>query len=280
MQPFYADKQTTVLNADAVAAAAWLAAAGVTVDCIVTSPPYYGQRDYGVEGQIGWEPDPADYVRRLVDVFTALRAVLKPTGSLWVNLGDTYWNGKGTQGGKDPKQLARRCGMRPQNRTRPGPWTRPKQLLLLPHRFAIAMQEQGWLLRNDNVWVKDNPTPDPVRDRCAVSHEYVFHFVRERHYWFDKASVARPTGTGTMMPPYDTWQVPTARGPKEHRASYSEQLVRIPILATCPEGGTVLDPFAGTGTTLAFALRHGRKAIGVDICPDYCQQMQTNLEAP
>jgi site-specific DNA-methyltransferase (adenine-specific) len=268
---FHADDSLLVFHADAITAAGWLDAAGLTVDCVVTSPPFYGQRDYGVPGQIGLEDDPQAYLDNLLRVFDALVPVLKKTGSVWVNLGDTYWSGRGQHRSGEAKQSARRFGLRPQDRRRRGPWTRGKQLLLLPHRFAIAMQERGWLVRNDNVWVKPNPIPDQVRDRCAASHEYVFHFVRERFYYFVRENVGRRGPRGTVLPPPDTWVVPPSRGGNGHKAAFSEQLVALPIEATCPPGGVVLDPFAGSGTVPAYALGHGRRAVGIDLKREYCE---------
>jgi site-specific DNA-methyltransferase (adenine-specific) len=267
---YHADDSLLVFHTDARQAAAWLAGAGLKVDCIVTSPPFYGQRDYGVAGQLGLEADPQQYIDQLVRTFNAYLPVLKKTASLWVNLGDTYWSGRGAHKSSEGKQAARRFGLRPQDRRRPGPWTRPKQLLLIPHRFAIAMQDCGWIVRNDNVWVKPNPIPDQVRDRCSMSHEYVFHFVRERFYYFLREDVGRRGRHGTVLPPADTWEVPPSRGGNGHKASFSEELVAIPILATCPPCGVALDPFVGSGTTCAFALKHGRRAVGVDLKKAYC----------
>lgn len=285
-EAYYSDAHSLVFHADALDALEVLAIQGLMVDCIVTSPPFYGQRDYEVEGQIGLELDPNDYIDKLVEVFSKCRDVLKETGSLWVNLGDTYWSGKGQHRSDEPKQSARRFGLRPQDRSRDSLWTRPKQLLLIPHRFAIAMQDTGWLVRNDNVWVKPNPIPDQVGDRCSRSHEYVFHFARERYYYFDKSQVGRPSRSGTMMPPNDTWYadlpdtwiVPTSRGDSNHKATYSEELVEIPILATTPEFGVVLDPFAGSGTTLEFSRKKGLRSIGIDIKEEFCFQMSSRLK--
>lgn len=145
------------------------------------------------------------------------------------------------------------------------------------------MQDRGWLVRNDNVWVKPNPIPDQVRDRCSISHEYVFHFVKERWYYYDKNAVGRTSEAGTVLPPLDTWQVPAVRGKSgRHKARFSEELVRIPILTTTPPRGVVLDPFAGSGTSLVFARKHGFRAIGIDAKEEYCelmvQQIQTVIE--
>jgi len=194
-----------------------------------------------------------------------------------VNLRDTYWSGKGAHKSDELKQGARRFGVRPQDKPGDGKWARPKQLLLIPHRFAIAMQDAGWLVRNDNVWIKPNPVPDQVRDRCSMSHEYVFHFTKGRWYYFDRLKVARSAGTGSMLPPLDTWVLPTSRGNGSHRASFSEELVRIPILATTPPSGVVLDPFAGAGTSLLFARRNGFRAIGIELSEGYCKTMGADI---
>ena len=270
---FYADSSTIILHADAMQAAGILADAGLKFDCLVTSPPFYGQRDYGVQGQIGLEDDPQDYINKLVATFNSFLPILKPTGSIWVNLGDTYWSGRGQHRSGEIKQDARRFGLRPQDKRRKGPWTRPKQLLLIPHRFAIAMQDSEWIVRNDNVWVKPNPIPDQVRDRCSVSHEYMFHLVRQRFYYFLRENVGRAIGD-TILPPLDTWTVPPTRGGNGHKAAFSEDLIALPIKATCPPNAIVLDPFGGSGTTLEFAKKNGFRAIGIDIKKEYCELMK------
>jgi site-specific DNA-methyltransferase (adenine-specific) len=269
---YYHDDRSMLLHQDVRTALVLLREHGIQVDCIVTSPPFYGQRDYGFEGQIGLESHPQEYIDRLVEVFELCRPVLSDTGSLWVNLGDTYWNGKGAAKGTDAKQSARRFGVRPQDRKGDGKWARPKQLLLIPHRFAVAMQDAGWLVRNDNIWVKPNPIPDQVRDRCCMSHEFVFHFTKKRWYYFNREPVGRPSRKGTMMPPLDTWAVSPSRGSGTHRASFSQALLRIPILATTPPDGIVLDPFNGSGTSMVFARESGYRSIGIDLSEDYCAE--------
>jgi len=269
---FYADRRHLVFSDPVEDTLRFLKKHEIEVDCIVTSPPFYGQRDYGFEGQIGLEKHPREYIKRLMQVFDLCLPVLKKTGSLWVNLGDTYWSGKGATKSGEKKQPARRFGIRPQDKPGDGIWTKPKQLLLVPHRFAIAMQDAGWLVRNDNVWIKPNPIPDQVRDRCSISHEYVFHFTKERWYYFNRHIVGREMPSGSTMPPLDTWQIPPSRGAKGHKAAFSEELVRIPVLATTPPQGIVLDPFAGSGTTLGFASKHGFRSIAIDMKPEYCEQ--------
>jgi site-specific DNA-methyltransferase (cytosine-N4-specific) len=276
---FYADENILILNMDVRVAMGHLARAGVLVNCMVTSPPFYGQRDYEVQGQIGLEDHPNNFVANLVSCFEASRPVLAENGSLWVNLGDTYWSGKGEHKSGEGKQSARRFGLRPQDRTGDGQLCKPKQLLLIPHRFAIAMQDRDWLVRNDNVWVKPNPIPDQVRDRCSMSHEYMFHFVRSRWYYFDKHRVGRKSSSGGTLPPLDTWEIPPARSSHQHKARFSEELVRIPILSTTPPRGVVLDPFGGSGTSLIFARKQGFRAIGIDLKIDFCKLMVEQLRA-
>src|SRR5258708_40249806 len=161
--------------------------------------------------------------------------------------------GGGKRRGKTHNLPRRRFGHRPQDRRGDGKLCKNKQLLLVPHRFAIAMQDEDWLLRNDNVWVKPNPIPDQVADRSCMSHEYIFHFVTQRFYYYNRVAVGRKTKRGTYMPPADTWEIPSSNGRRPHTATFSEELVKIPILATTPPNGIVLDPFAGSGTSLLFA---------------------------
>ncbi len=277
---YYSDDNVLVLHMDVREGLKLLKEAGVKVNCVVTSPPFYGQRDYGVDKQIGLESHPAEFVAALAEVFDATGSVLAENGSLWVNIGDTYWSGKGEHRSGELKQSARRFGIRPQDKKGDGKWCVPKQLLLIPHRLAIELQDRGWLVRNDNIWVKPNPIPDQVRDRCSMSHEYVFHFVKQRWYYFDKNSVGRVSETGSVLPPLDTWEVPPVRGQAaRHKARFSEELVRIPILTTTPPRGVVLDPFAGSGTSLVFALKQGFRAIGIDANKAYCDLMVQQIKS-
>jgi site-specific DNA-methyltransferase (adenine-specific) len=139
------------------------------------------------------------------------------------------------------------------------------------------MQDRDWMVRNDNIWVKPNPIPDQVADRCSMSHEHVFHFVMQRFYYFNRVAVGRKTDRGTYMPPLDTWEVPMSKGAAGHKATFSDQLVKIPILATTPADGVVLDPFAGSGTSLVFARQCGFRAIGIDIKREYCELIRDRL---
>jgi len=279
---FYADENILIFNMEIRDALRLLATHKMLVNCIVTSPPFYGQRDYQVEGQIGLEDNPKEFIQNLVTSLDLCKPILADNGSMWVNLGDTYWSGKGEHKSGETKQSARRFGLRPQDKKGDGKLCVPKQLLLIPHRFAIAMQDEGWVVRNDNVWVKPNPIPDQVRDRCSMSHEYMFHFVKERWYYFDKNLVGRPTESGSVLPPLDTWEIAPVRGGSNgngdtHRARFSEELVKIPISTTTPNRGVVLDPFAGSGTSLAFARKHGYRCVGIDIKREFCEQMVSRV---
>lgn len=268
--PYFSSSCVTLYKGDALKILS--SVADNSIDCIVTSPPYYGKRDYGVDGQLGLEDHPQMYINKLVEIFREAWRTLKPTGSLWVNIGDTYWSGKGRSHGVDAKQKHRRFN-RPQDKAGKGPWCVPKQLLLIPHRFAIAMQDEGWIVRNDNVWYKPAPIPDPVEDRSSLAHEYVFHFVKRKKYYYNAQAVAIPsTGERDTKPPFSVWTVPTVSEQatlrrKKHIAVFPEKLVTLPIMATCPSDGVLLDPFCGSGTALfvAVSLGEGRKAIGIDI---------------
>ena len=178
---------------------------GVLVDCILTSPPYWGLRDYGVEGQIGLEEHPQQYVDKLVRVFRESKKVLKDTGSLWLNLGDSFYSksgsGKGSNFKERHEQLDNGRGKltemhhKIRGKFNDGGWLQPKQKLLIPHRVAIALQEDGWVLRNDVVWSKPNYMPSSVQDRLTTSFEFVFHFVKKQKYYYDLDSIRVPHKT-------------------------------------------------------------------------------------
>jgi DNA modification methylase len=159
-----------------------------SVHCCVTSPPYFGLRDYGVAGQIGLEQTPDAFVAEMVSVFREVRRVLREDGTLWLNLGDTYQNAKGQSGGIDPKQPARRHGLRPQDVSIPG--LKPKDLIGIPWLAAFALRADGWYLRQDIIWSKPNPMPESVQDRCTKSHEYIFLLSKSRRYHYDADAIA------------------------------------------------------------------------------------------
>lgn len=277
---YYADDYTILLNMDANAGLRLLHEHGIRINCLVTSPPFYGQRDYGVEGQIGLEEHPREFIARLVEVFENARPIMADNGSVWVNLGDTYWSGKGEHKSGEAKQSARRFGVRPQDKKGDGGLCVPKQLLLLPHRFAIEMQDAGWIVRNDNIlYNRPDTALRQARDRCNNSHEYVFHFVRSRWYYFDKEAVGiKRTGKSTM-PPFDHWQ-PTDTVPhtqQQKKMAFAQARIQIPIMATTPVGGTVLELFTSEPNAAELARKSQFRFIGIQANAAVCSELLTKI---
>ena len=264
-----------------------------SVDLLITSPPYWGHRTYeqghnwdifkdwlgtGAQktdvpdyewyrergGSLGLEPVPDWYIAHLVEMIERFRPALKSSGSLWINLGDTYFarwasiRQSGRQGLGDKSRQRRRTPM--------GGYRQEKQLLLIPARFAIAMQEKRWILRNDVIWYKPNVPPRPEKDR--LSHEHFFHFVARptngrARYYYDLSETE--TGSNDVITHY------VRPGESGHTATFPESLIRPRILSSCPPGGTVVDSFCGTGRALAVSVASGRRAIGFDKCKAYVQ---------
>ena len=241
------------------------------VDTCVTSPPYYWQRDYGCADQIGHEDAPETYVARLVEVFREVRRVLRDDGTLWLNLGDAYYNGNGQPKGSDPRSPSRDW-MR--KRVRPldvaGLGYPKKSLLGMPWRVALAMQEDGWTLRQEIIWCRETAFPEPsVKDRPHRQHETVFLFSKARWYHFDRSA----------LPEESVWHFAHERGCKGHSAPFPVELVRRCILAGAPRDGWVLDPFGGSGTTAGVAIKHGRNAILCELNPDYVGMIPARVGA-
>jgi len=346
-----------IIHGNTLAVLAGMAAG--SVHCVVTSPPYWGLRDYGFEGQIGLEPTPEEFVAKLVAVFREIRRVLRADGTCWINMGDCYATGAGKVGNcpgggergarwrgdvdrvRDAKRGYRGSrnghegkhgygegggGVGPitQPNRMPIVGLKPKDLVGIPWRLAFALQADGWWLRQDIIWSKPGVMPESVRDRCTKSHEYIFLLSKSRRYYFDADAISEPAATAADAPrnrwdreegvppgrtaqkrvgrsgnkerkpssargvpthgesgtngavagsvPWEgdrrnkrsVWTVATVPSAEDHFASYPPKLIEPCILAGCPVGGVVLDPFAGTGTTLAVAIKHGRRAIGID----------------
>ena len=257
---------------------------GQSVNCVVTSPPYFGLRDYEHDGQIGLEQRAPEYVSKMVDVFREVWRVLRDDGVLFVNIGDTY---AGFKDGKFPPHSASNGNQRGMPIT--GAPHRNKKLLELdgfknkelmgiPWRFAFAMQDAGWYLRQEIIWAKPNYTPEKVRDRFVRSHEHIFLFSKRDKYWFDGDAV-RVTANGgeTKLRP-DVWNVPVSTYVGAHFATFPPDLIRPCILAGCPKDGTVLDPFGGSGTTALVAVEEGRKAVLCELNTDYIALAHKRLE--
>ena len=287
-----------------------------SVDCVVTSPPYWGLRDYKTEpvewsdgwvGQLGLEPTPQLYIRHLVGIFDEVKRVLKKTGTCWVNIGDTY-GGTGDKGKhKDPKYADGRNGQSVAvNRTQTA-----KSLVQIPSRFAIAMTDSGWILRNEIIWWKRNCMPSSVKDRFTVDFEKMFFFTKSKKYYFeqqlepvaecsirraeygwncDRANngvdgpqgvhvekmgtrFVRPSGRNKRC----VWDITTKSYKGAHFAVFPPELVETPIKAGCPPGGVVLDPFGGSGTTAEVAKQLGRNSIMIELNPNYIPLMEERV---
>lgn len=261
------ENQTTVLVGDARSVLASLPEAAF--QCCVTSPPYYWQRDYGHEEQIGLEATPEGYVAEIVAVFQGVRRVLRDDGVAWLNLGDAYYSGRGQPHGSDPRAPARNWMRR---RLRPldqGGWDIPKKSLLgLPWMVAHALQRDGWTIRQEVIWVRDGAHPEPsVKDRPHRQHETVFLLSKSRFYFFDRSA----------LPEESVWHIPHQRGLDGHSAAYPVELASRCIAASTRPGEAVLDPFGGAGTTGVAARRLGRSATLVEINPDYAEAAERRI---
>lgn len=287
-----------------------------SVQCCVTSPPYWGLRDYGVPGQLGLEKTPEEYVQQLVSVFREVKRVLRKDGTLWLNLGDSYAGG-GNYRGVNPETLTKKQGS---NRASHGLSQRcgivdiplglkPKDLVGIPWRVAFALQADGWYLRQDIIWSKPNPMPESVRDRCTKAHEYVFLLSKSEQYCYDAEAIREPaTDTGRIngrdgriederaRPPQSNprtlkrldysmrgrnlrsvWTITTKPFKEAHFATFPPEIPTICIKAGCPIGAVVLDPFCGSGTTGMVAKELGREFIGIELNPEYVKMAEKRI---
>ena len=294
------------------------------VDCVVTSPPYYGLRNYGVDGQIGLEASPEAYIARLTDVFRECRRVLKPSGTMWIVIGDSYagsGRGKGERNHKNRKQSPAGYVGELFDKPYRVEGFKNKDLIGVPWMLAFALRADGWYLRQDVIWSKPNPMPESVRDRCTKAHEYVFMFSKSANYYFNHSAILEPakydgrkkltrgaskkyvcqpvpdaagasgtrTGTGLQIQSISrggdryflgrdgqfvrnkrsVWSVATKPFKGAHFATFPPDLITPCIMAGCPAGGVVLDPFMGAGTTAVVAKSLGRNYVGVELNGEY-----------
>jgi DNA modification methylase len=317
-----------------------------SVDCVVTSPPYWGLRDYAVAGQLGLESTPQLYVDAMVNVFREVRRVLRKDGTAWVNMGDSYANdGKwgGASGGKQLYLGEDNCKRVGRNKRLTG--LKPKDLVGVPWRLAFALQDDGWWLRQDIIWAKPNPMPESITDRCTKAHEYIFLLSKAERYHYDADAIRTPYAEETKDLSFETmdfsrrdqyakpvsgwnmgngshaaidhaipkshngskftdgktvavrprtgkgkrvdnplgankrsvWIVPSQPYPEAHFATFPEELIVPCTLAGCPIGGTVLDPFSGSGTTGVVALRYHRNYIGIELSPEYAAMSERRI---
>ncbi len=258
-----------------------------SVQCVVTSPPYWGLRDYSVAGQIGAEPTIEEYVERLVKVFAEVRRVLRADGTLWLNVGDAYTSGGRTWRQSDRKLAARGMSYRPA--TPAG--LKPKDLIGVAWRVAFALQADGWYLRTDIVWNKPNGNPESVKDRPVRSHEFLFLLSKSERYRYDHEAVMQPSRDGRgMRARRSVWNVNTEPFAGAHFATFPVALVEPCLLAGSRPGDTVLDPFFGSGTVGQVAHALGRDFVGVELSEEYvrlavrrigarCQGFRPEVEA-
>lgn len=313
-----------------------------SVNCVVTSPPYWGLRDYGVDGQIGLEKTPEEYIDKIVNVFREVWRVLRKDGTVFLNLGDSY-NGSGKAGKKDSEYFNKHTefGKPAKNKDKIGIPTnikglKPKDLIGVPWMVAFALRADGWYLRQDIIWHKPNPMPESVTDRCTKAHEYIFLLSKSAKYYCDMEAIQEEAtgydgrkdifmkgsakyedsgqtfakygkhirwkrkyndsdmgGAGTgfdgrsgysnLDNPYvrnkrSVWSMPTQSFKEAHFATFPEDLITPCILAGCPEGGIVLDPFMGSGTTALVALKYDRNFVGCELNPDYIKMAEKRIE--
>ena len=249
----------------------------------ITSPPYYGLRDYGgEENQIGQEQTPEEFIDQLVSVFREVRDVLTDDGTLWVNLGDSYYNYRPGKGQSYPKQsvsktkqdLPDKCNKRGNKLE----GLKEKDLIGIPWMFAFAMRADGWYLRQDIIWNKPNPMPESVKDRCTKSHEYIFLFSKNQNYYFDVDAIKEPTVDGRgLKRKKSVWSVNTKPYKDAHFAVFPEELIKPCILAGSEEGDLILDPFMGSGTTAVAAKSLNRDYIGCELNNDYTKLIMKRL---
>lgn len=305
-----------------------------SVNCIVTSPPYWGLRDYGVNGQIGLEPTLKEFIDTLVILFREARRVLRNDGTLWLNMGDAYASSVNGRSAADTKAAGNDDRtFRDKPFSTVGGSIKPKDLLMQPHRLAIALQDDGWWVRSDIIWAKPNPMPESVCDRPTKSHEYIFLLAKSERYFYDAAAIREPAVNGDPNSPRgskgvlgqqnrgnrkefrgggtythsgsfnnsdykentvkgndpepvidrnkrDVWIVPTEPTSDAHFATFPTKLIEPMILAGCPVGGVVLDPFMGSGTTALVARKHGRNYIGSELNPEYVAIARERLRMP
>ena len=271
------------------------------VQCIVTSPPYWGLRDYnGEEKQLGLEDTPEEFVDNLVKVFREIKRVLRDDGTAWLNLGDSYSSGGRTTTTNQSLRGDKDYGV---TRPKPSEGIKPKDLIGIPWRVAFALQADGWYLRQDIIWHKPNPMPESVRDRCTKAHEYIFLLSKNAKYYFDNEAikedaVAKDRAAGNKVPQKGTdqpfsetkqglikaqqkkyqkrnkrsvWTVTTKPFKGAHFATFPMDLIEPCVLAGCPEGGIVLDPFGGSGTTAQVANSHNRDAVLIELNEEYIE---------
>ncbi len=245
-----------------------------SVQCCVTSPPYWSLRDYNIPGQIGLEPTVDQFINRLVEVFSEVKRVLKDDGILWLNIGDAYTSGDRGYRAPDKKNPVRGMSYRPD--TPEG--LKPKDLIGLPWKLAFALQKDGWYLRADIIWHKPNCMPESVKDRPTRAHEYLFLLSKSERYYYDYESIKEPTVDGKKRNRRTVWSIPTQAFKGAHFATFPIDLIEPCILAGSRPGDFVLDPFFGSGTVGVVCERLGRRYVGIELNPEYVEIAVNRIE--
>ena len=309
-EPAYQDNGATIWQGDCREVLRGLEES--SVHCVVTSPPYWGLRDYGADGQLGLEETPADHVANMVEVFREVRRVLREDGTLWLNYGDTYAaqtkrTGRNDAGSKFRPGRAE-AGPTRSVRASLGASLKPNALCGIPWRGAFALHEDGWWLRQDIIWHKPNPMPESCTDRCTKSHEYIFLLAKSPRYYYDAEAIKEAAAKAGVIPGggkktdagrndgdrdgrsmctepvcetrnrRSVWTIATAPYPGAHFATFPPDLVKPCIMAGCPDGGTVLDPFTGSGTVAEVARANGCKFVGAELNPEYIELAKKRLQ--
>ena len=264
--------ESTVIEGSALTVLKTLPSA--SVQCVITSPPYWGLRDYGIDGQIGLEQSLTEFLTRLTQIFSELRRVLSDDGTLWLNIGDSYTSGNRGYRASDKKNPARAMSIRP-----PTPdGLKPKDLIGVPWRLAFALQDDGWFLRSDVVWNKPNAMPESVKDRPVRSHEYLFMLTKSERYHYDHEAVREAAGDkGSMRSRRTVWNVNTRPFAGAHFATFPPELIRPCVLASTKPGDFVLDPFFGSGTVGIVSQEENRRFVGIELNPEYVQLANDRL---
>jgi site-specific DNA-methyltransferase (cytosine-N4-specific) len=267
--PIIGSGQSALILGDAVRVLAALPSK--SVQTVVTSPPYWSLRDYGIEGQIGLEASVDLFIKNLATAFDGVQRVLKDDGTLWLNIGDSYTSGGRTWRAPDKKNRARAMDVRP-----PTPeGLKPKDLIGVPWRLALALQAAGWYLRADVIWNKPNCQPESVGDRPTRSHEYVFLFSKSERYSYDVDAVRGPNDRRART----VWDINTQAYPDAHFATFPPSLVQPCVRLTSKPGDLVLDPFIGSGTTALVAAKEGRRFLGIELNPEYLEIARRRLRS-
>ena len=244
-----------------------------SVQCIVTSPPYWGLRDYDNDEQLGQETTPEAFVSNLADIFEEGKRVLRDDGTAWINIGDTYFGAKGGAWVGANSITTEETGSEYRIKKKAPPkhkYLKTKDLAGVPWKFAIEMQKRGWYLRQDIIWHKPVPMPESVNDRLQKSHEHIFLFSKKKNYYFDTMAIAKPSINGDrLVRLQDVWTIPTSNYQGAHFAVFPTKLPELCIKAGTKEGDVVLDPFMGSGTTAYVAQKLSRKWIGIELNPEY-----------